>query len=278
MSKEISIFHKFQEGPYGGANQFMVALESEFVNQGFKVNRNSIGDRTNLVILNSFLFDSNTLRQQLRQYPNVTVVHRIDGPVEGYRGVEDGSDKRIYNLNKEFATITLFQSYYSYSSHIAKGMNMINPVVIKNAASQFFVNIRKKNTTQEKIKLVATSWSTNLQKGGLYYEWIDKFLDKNKYEFTFIGNTDRKFENSKHIKALPPKELAKVLASQDIYITASKKDPCSNSLIEAISCGLPVVYMNSGGHPEIVNGNGVPFSEMKNFGVAIEKFIQKEKT
>ena len=31
------------------------------------------------------------------------------------------------------------------------------------------------------------------------------------------------------------------------------KDPCPNTVIEAMSCGLPVLYSNSGGLPEIVS-------------------------
>ena len=31
------------------------------------------------------------------------------------------------------------------------------------------------------------------------------------------------------------------------------KDPCPNSVIEAMSCGLPILYSNSGGLPELVN-------------------------
>ena len=32
------------------------------------------------------------------------------------------------------------------------------------------------------------------------------------------------------------------------------KDPCPSYLVEAMSCGLPILYSNSGGLPEIVDG------------------------
>ena len=46
----------------------------------------------------------------------------------------------------------------------------------------------------------------------------------------------------------------------DLFITASIDDPCSNSLIEAMHCGLPSLVRNSGGHPEIVGEGGLLFN------------------
>ena len=51
------------------------------------------------------------------------------------------------------------------------------------------------------------------------------------------------------------------LRQNDVYLTASRNDPCSNSLIEALSCGLPAIYLKSGGHPEIVGEAGLGFVE-----------------
>ena len=55
---------------------------------------------------------------------------------------------------------------------------------------------------------------------------------------------------------LDSKQLALELYNSDIYITASENDPCSNSLIEAQTVGLPTIALNSGGHSEIINKNG----------------------
>ena len=44
-------------------------------------------------------------------------------------------------------------------------------------------------------------------------------------------------------------------------MTASRNDPCSNSLIEALSCGLPAIYLKSGGHPELVGEAGLGFEK-----------------
>ena len=46
------------------------------------------------------------------------------------------------------------------------------------------------------------------------------------------------------------------LFASDIYITFTHKDPCPNTVIEAMACGLPVVYSASGGVPELVGPEG----------------------
>ena len=39
-----------------------------------------------------------------------------------------------------------------------------------------------------------------------------------------------------------------------------RDDPCSNALLEALACGLPAAYRDSGGHPELVGEGGLPFA------------------
>lgn len=76
----------------------------------------------------------------------------------------------------------------------------------------------------------------------------------------FIGNIPISFKNIEYVKPLTSKELANFLHESDIYIIGSKKDACSNSLIEALSCGLPCVVLNDGGNPEIVTHGGELFN------------------
>jgi glycosyltransferase involved in cell wall biosynthesis len=61
------------------------------------------------------------------------------------------------------------------------------------------------------------------------------------------------------VEPVPSQELSEILRNQDVYLTASENDPCSNALIEALSCGLPSLGLNSGGHPEIIGYGGLVF-------------------
>lgn len=59
------------------------------------------------------------------------------------------------------------------------------------------------------------------------------------------------------------KDLAEILRKQDIYIAASRSESCSNSLLEAINCGLVVAARDSGCYREVIKGGGIIASDAK---------------
>jgi len=270
---EIAIFHKFQKPPYGGGNQFLLALEKELERRDKDVGRNKIGSRTKVCLFNSFHFDFGQLSSlQKRFHPKM--IHRVDGPVSLYRGVDQEIDQNIWNMNSKLANQTIFQSQYSLDKYLELGFEFKNPSVIPNAADPEIFNKKGRISPPDrsrKIKLVAMSWSANRRKGASFYEHLDKNLDYSRFEFTFLGNCSYKFINAIHIAPLPSEGVANNLKNQDIYITASENDPCSNALIEALTCGLPAVFLQSGGHPELVKSGGESFVSESDLIPVIEK-------
>lgn len=56
-------------------------------------------------------------------------------------------------------------------------------------------------------------------------------------------------------------DAPRLYARADILLHTKVNDPCPNVVVEALACGLPVVYAASGGVPELVGGSagiGVP--------------------
>jgi glycosyltransferase involved in cell wall biosynthesis len=47
-----------------------------------------------------------------------------------------------------------------------------------------------------------------------------------------------------------------IYRSADAYVMTKHNDPCPNTVLEALACGLPVVYSASGGVPELVGSDG----------------------
>ena len=102
-----------------------------------------------------------------------------------------------------------------------------------------------------------------MKKGFEYIRYLDKNLNFKKFKITFVGNSPLKFKNIKIISPVKSTILSKILNQNEYFFTASKNDPCSNSLLEALSCGLIPIYLDSGGHREIVNSQGIIFKSKK---------------
>lgn len=73
------------------------------------------------------------------------------------------------------------------------------------------------------------------------------------------------------IPAVDSYRMAELFREHDIYITASRNDPCSNSLIEALTCGLPAIHLQSGGHPGIVKQAGAGFEAAEQIPELLDK-------
>ena len=116
-------------------------------------------------------------------------------------------------------------------------------------------------------------------KGFDTYSFIDQLLNEKSFSdlfsFTYIGNIPKnfKFKNAKVISPLSGESLATELKKYDGYITGSINEPSGNHHIEAALCGLPILYLESGGIPEYANGYGLSFSSPKTLEKKILEFI-----
>lgn len=273
-SADLSIFHEFEPPPTGGGHQFLRALWKQAEAKGLRVENNMLSLTTRACLLNSFNFKEKRLQPLKRE--TILYVHRVDGPIDVYRGRDDGVDKSIHAVNLKFADKTIFQSQYSLEKHLAIGMEFKNPIVILNAADPeiFHSRGRIEFSRNRKIHLIASSWSDNLNKGALVYQWLDEYLDWERFEMTFVGRSPVVFKNIRMLPAVDSYRMAELFRENDIYITASKNDPCSNSLIEALTCGLPAIYLQSGGHPEIVKQAGVGFEAAEQIPALLEQLTR----
>jgi glycosyltransferase involved in cell wall biosynthesis len=191
------------------------------------------------------------------------MVHRVDGPIEVYRGVKDGSDERIWKANAKYAQATVFQSHYSLDLHRKLGLEFRDPVVIRNTADPaiFFPPPDRAPLVGHKVRLVSSSWSDNPNKGAATYAWLDEHLDWSRYEWTFVGRSPVTFRNIRMVAPTDPDGVAATLRASDVFVLASLHEPCSNALLEALSSGLPAIYSESGANGELVGEAGLGFRE-----------------
>jgi len=271
---KVNFLINLTENPHGGGNQFLKALRKKFLE--FDIYEED-PEKADIILFNSFPFrEEYRFKQAYRlKRKKKLLIHRVDGPISKIRNKDLQIDKLIYKFNQMLADGTIYQSNWSKFENLKLGMKEnINEIIISNTADDEIFFKKKENCfsyKNNKIKIIATSWSSNWRKGFRYYKFLDENLDFSKYEMTFLGNSPIKFRNIKWIKPVKSKDLAKILRQHDVYITASECDPCSNSLIEALICGLPSVALKDGGHPEIIGKAGSFFNDESEIIPAIEK-------
>ncbi|MFO7572270.1 MAG: glycosyltransferase family 4 protein, partial [Gaiellaceae bacterium] len=255
---DLALFHEFAPPPTGGGHQFLRALAGELERRGLSVELNRISSETPACLFNSFNFDFRRLRRFAR--PDCRMVHRVDGPIARYRGFDDGTDARIAELNRELAHATVVQSRYSLDAHGEDGIDLREPVRIPNAVDPaiFHPPTERAPLAGRRVRVVATSWSDNPNKGAEVLAWLDRHLDAERFELTFVGQSDGAFGRVRCIGPLTSAPLAEELRRSDVYLAPSVNDPASNALLEALACGLPAVFRASGGHPELVGDAGLP--------------------
>lgn len=191
------------------------------------------------------------------------MVHRVGAVTTLYRGYDDGTDALVADINRRFAESTIAISRATIAMYQSIGIDLVEPRVIYNGVDVALFNPcgRVPFDRGRKTRVVAVSWSDNPRKGGPVLRWLEQVLDWGRYELTFVGNTQESFDRIHHVQPLPSQGLADLLRSQDVFVTATQHDAYSNALVEALSCGLPAIYLDSGGSREAVKEAGFAFTE-----------------
>ena len=133
-----------------------------------------------------------------------------------------------------------------------------------------------------KIRIVTHHWSENIHKGYDIYNKLWNYCRNNeRYEFVFIGrkfNDNYKDSNVIVIGPYSGVELANAIRKCDIYVSASILDACPMHIVEGISCGLPILYINSMGGGKCLceiptDKIGEPFNDFDDLLVKLELIV-----
>jgi glycosyltransferase involved in cell wall biosynthesis len=89
----------------------------------------------------------------------------------------------------------------------------------------------------------------------------------------FVGNSPITFNNIINKPPLNSVELACELKKNDVFIFASPVEACSNSLLEALHCRLPVIATNSSSNPELVTKAGEVFDHPDEIPELLDKVV-----
>jgi glycosyltransferase involved in cell wall biosynthesis len=135
----------------------------------------------------------------------------------------------------------------------------------------------------EYINIICTGYLRRKFRIQVPFEILKRLRIKSK--LFFIGNTDNecrielmKISDSPfadrviHIPHVDNRELVKHLQAFDIFLHPVQGDWCPNAVIEALSCGLPVVCGSWGGQSELVGDGGIVVQNTKRWDYG-EAFI-----
>jgi len=265
---KIFISFGITDSPWGGGNQFLKNLKKCFAEEGLYTESPEYAD---IILYNGHQFIEQTSLIK-KAHPNKIFVHRMDGLQKLYNNASDTRQDLAIDFNK-LSDATIFQSHWSKDEFKKFNFNPEKSTVIPNAADPEIFHDTNEAKKNQKINLLCTSFSNNLNKGFLFYKELDDALDFEQFNFTFIGNKPDDI-TYKNIKCSPPKtttEIAKELKQTDVFVSATVNDCCSNSIIEALTSGVPVLAQNSGGNPEIVKDGGELFEDIDEFLFNLQK-------
>jgi glycosyltransferase involved in cell wall biosynthesis len=278
--KKIFFNRKVRRSPWGGGIQFMNALVDKLTKLGHQV---TFDLEENLDVI--FLMDpryedgAGFSIKEIANYkilrPSTKVVHRIN-ECDARKNTNE-IDKLLLASN-QFADVTVFISCWLKEYFENKGFKKSSFVIYNGCDSSHFYPEKRLNKKPEyPIKFVTHHWSDNWMKGFDAYKEMDLLCQKNpdKYQFTYVGRYSKEYtpNSTRIISPLYGKELGDELRKHDIYITASRWEPCGMHHIEGAASGLPVLYhKDGGGIPEGCKNHGVEFNS-NNLSLKIEEII-----
>ena len=278
---KLYIYYKITEGPWGGGNQFLRALRDYIIESKkdqveiipdineeyhiFLMNSGYRGPGSFIdlkVVQNIKKFGYIKLTKRLfRKNPDKKIVYRLDGLRAIYNDQWDKMDDLQLRASR-LADHIIFQSKHCLESFKRYGYDGDNYSIVYNGVDQHIFNTNGKEfwNGAENLKIFSCNWSSNPRKG---FSTIALFSEIAGVESYFVGNWPEEIDKKKVI-CLPPmkqEELAGYYKNCDVFLHAAKNDPCPNVVLEALSCGLLIIYHDSGGTPEIAGDYGMPLPE-----------------
>lgn len=165
--------------------------------------------------------------------------------------------------NVIFITNYSRDSYFNTYNHQLNEYSVVRHWVDPNVFYKYLTPLNKKLT----LVASATDWLRPEKR----YQSLVKFADmfKDHVHINLIGKPNDFILAPSNITKLgyidSPIVMSRIFNSADGFINLSYRDAATKTVPQAISCGLPVLYAQSGGVPEMVGPYGVPIPEMENF-------------
>ena len=283
---KIAIGSKIIKGPWGGGNLFSKNLKVYLENNNINVVNHLIENDIDIILLTEPRIESSSstitsleaLMYKKFVNKNVKIIHRINECDE--RKETKFVNKKMIKISRR-SDFTIYVSQWLKDIYDKQNINIKNSKIIMSGSDGdiFNSNNKKHWDRSNKLKIITHHWGNNWNKGFDMYSYLDKLLEspefKEKFEFTYIGNLPEnfKFNNSIYKEPMNDTEISTELKLNDLYITGSLNEPSGNHQIEASMCGLPVMYINSGGISEYQKDYGIEY-DINNFTEKLQEIYR----
>lgn len=285
----IALGTQLRTGAFGGGNQFAHALKKYLEAQGHRVTPTLTDPAIDIILLTeprpwsaSSAFDIVQALTYQKQHPNARIVHRIN-ECDERKGRPFKLHNQLLCATATSADAVIFVSQWLQGLHKAQCPALKNQsTVIHSAADAQWFNSKGTATwnATEPLRIVTHHWAPNWRKGWDVYQKLDSLINEKLYDrvtFTVIGRTppDVALQKTTILKPLSGKQLAAELKQHHVYISASLNEPAGMHYIEALQCGLPILYRTSGSLPEYCRGYGIAFDGPDDIEQALTAMIRE---
>lgn len=286
---KVAINYRRVEGPWGGGNRVVAAIESALLARGDSVVRTLDDPDIDIALIidprrrnrQITFLPGDALSYVSHRNPHCVVVHRIN---------ECDERKSTHTINLRLRVANYCADHTVFVASWLKAL----PVWRRETEASVVLGggddaIFKRDSAavwdgQEALRLVTHHWGAHPNKGLDIYRTLDAMLAtpewRGRVRFTHIGNRPHGADlpNVAWLDPLDGPPLALALAQNHAYLTASIGEPSGNHHIEGALLGMPILYRRSGGLPEFCAPYGIGFDGPADFPAALRQFMAEYAT
>lgn len=238
-----------------GPNVFMKRLSESITRQNL----------ANIVNLNEA--DISLIKIRVDKKYNKQFVLRVDGiyfDSKNTQGDTEELNKTIFDSIDRASGIVFISDFSrllveKFHKKVNKPYTVIHNAVDLNLFSPYGNNNRQKLEFKESdfVIVVSASWRRwkRLKEITILFNKLRKEISNISFKLLVLGNNPDYVVNDKDIKyvgEIPSEDLPSWYRSGNLYLHLATLEPCGNTQIEAIACGLPTICTNNGGIKETI--------------------------
>jgi len=188
---------------------------------------------------------------------NTKVVLRVDGVYWNLQDKNRHLNKDIFSSVRTADGVVFQSEFCKQCVELNSGQSKLNTVIFNAVNMKEIQKIAPAKMMRRPGLLACARWRPTKRAKSI----CEGFLASNiPHQLYMVGKTPNKKIKHKRITwlgELSNHDSIAVMKSCTHAIHLGKFDPCPNSVIEAIGCGLPVLHTANGGTPEIVKDQGI---------------------